>query len=122
MDKMACTMIFVEALGLRPTAEQAPRPINPTPIAAPSAARPTCTLPYKAPVISVSFLRFLVLTNQEREDGGQQHEDQRLHQTYQQFHEVEGDRQQPAETRDHARHDLEHVLAGEDVAVKTEAE
>src|SRR5262249_21933731 len=88
MDRMACTMIFVDALGFRPTADEAPRPINPTPIAAPSAARPTCTLPYNAPVISVSFLRFFVLTNQEREHGREQHEDHRLHQTHQQLHEV----------------------------------
>src|SRR3954470_118923 len=112
MDRIACTMIFVEAFGLRPTADEAPSPINPTPIAAPSAARPTCTLPYK-PVISVSFLRFLVvLTDEEREDGGQQHEDQCLHQTDEQLHEVEGNRQQPAQAGHHARHGFQHVLAG----------
>src|SRR4051794_36381847 len=103
MERIACTMILVEAFGLRPTADEAPRPINPTPIAAPSAARPTCTLPYKAPVISMSFLGFLVvLTDEEREDRGQQHEHQCLHQTDEQLHEVEGDGQQPAEARHHA--------------------
>ena len=142
MARIDCTMIFVEAPGLRPTAVDAPMPIKPTPIAAPSAARPTC----KLPVIALSFRRFglancgrpvrprvrasrmpllrllVVLTDQQREDGGQQHEDQRLHQTDQQLHEIERDRQQPAEARHHRRHRLEHVLAGEDVAVEPEAE
>ena len=64
----------------------------------------------------------LVLADQQREDGGQQHEDHRLDQPHQQFHEVERHRQQPAEARDQRGHRLQHVLAGEDVAVETEAQ
>src|SRR6185436_3061441 len=97
-------MILVDAPGFRPTALDAPMPINPTPIAAPSAARPTCRLP----VIAVSFLcgrrsvrGLLVLADQEREDGGEQHEHHRLYESNEQFHEVERNRQQPSEPRDH---------------------
>src|SRR5438876_12386863 len=45
MARIDCTRILVEAPGLRPTASEAFMPINPTPRAAPSAARPTCRLP-----------------------------------------------------------------------------
>src|SRR4029450_2906576 len=45
MARIDCTMILVDAPGLRPTATDAPCPVNPTPIAAPRAARPTCKLP-----------------------------------------------------------------------------
>ena len=45
MDRIDWTRIFVDATGLRPTASEAFAPIKPTPMAAPSAARPTCILP-----------------------------------------------------------------------------
>ena len=110
-------------------------PINPTPMAAPSAARPTCKLaghrvcPFSSEHQLVRRRQparmrrlFVVLTDQQREDGGQQHEDQRLHQPDQQLHEIERNRQQPAQARNHRGHRLEHVLAGEDVAVEPEAQ
>ena len=64
----------------------------------------------------------VVLTDQQREDGGQQHEDHRLDEPDQQLHEIERDRQQPSQARHDRRHGLEHVLAGEDVAVEPKAE
>src|SRR3954454_19209885 len=102
-------MILVEAPGFRPTAVDAPLPIKPTPIAAPRAARPTVILPVISVVLSsvprsclvtrrsVRHCRYrrrvlLVLTNEEGEHRGQQHEDQRLHQTDEQLHEIEGNR------------------------------
>ena len=45
---------------------------------------------------------FLMLANQQREYGGQQHEDQRLHQTHQQLQKVKRNRQQPTEAREPA--------------------
>ena len=42
MARIAWTKIFVDAPGLRPTASEALTPINPTPTAAPNAAKPTC--------------------------------------------------------------------------------
>src|SRR5688572_392482 len=141
MARIDWTRIFVEAPGLRPTAVEAAMPINPTLIAAPSAANATCTLPVIWVVLSlcrvpqariptsIALLSVrgrmsgvLVLTNQEGEDGGQQHEDHRLHETDQQLHEVERHRQQPAPPRDERSHRLQHVLAGEHVAVETKAE
>src|SRR4029077_1023102 len=116
MARMDWTRTFVEASGFRPTASEAFMPIKPTPMAAPSAARPTV----KFPVIS-SILRFLatpamehgqavkifdsivcdcgpffMLTNQQREDSRQQHEHQGLHQSHQQFQEIKWNRHQPA--------------------------
>src|SRR5947207_15878423 len=107
MARMDWTRIFVEAPGLRPTASEAFIPMKPTPIAAPSAANPTCRFPVipsanigisdiylpffafsAAPAIEHGqaveilvmrgFVPFFVLTNQHREHGGQQHEHQRL--------------------------------------------
>src|SRR6267378_7538714 len=107
MARMDWTRIFVAAPGLRPTASEAFMPMKPTPIAAPSAANPTCRFPVipsanigisdiylpffafsAAPAIehgqAVEILmmrRFLslgVLTNQHREYSGQQHEQERL--------------------------------------------
>src|SRR5688572_27265099 len=104
-------MIFVDAPGFRPTAVAAAPPIRPTPIAAPNAARATCKLPVIGFILSVvgaiapniaavsmSAVRdagpgLLVVADQEREDGGEQHEDQRLHQADQQLHEVKRDGQ-----------------------------
>src|SRR5437868_4127602 len=45
MARIDWTRIFVAAPGLRPTASEAFMPMKPTPRAAPSAARPTCTFP-----------------------------------------------------------------------------
>src|ERR1039457_2468163 len=117
--RIACTRILVEAPGLRPTASEAFMPMNPTPRAAPSAARPTVRfpvipsanmgitisiylsvaqrLPRLNTVKPLKFLNsvrcssrlFVVHANQHRENGGEQHEHQRLDDPHQQFHEVE---------------------------------
>src|SRR5262245_15679667 len=109
---MDWTITLGDASGLRPTASHAFIPISPTAIAAPSAAKPMCRLPL---IVSLPFRRrhsiqhsrrlscansvcsrrrlSLVLTNQEREDGRQQHEDQRLDQAYKQLQEIKRDRQ-----------------------------
>src|SRR6188768_526609 len=110
MARIDWTMIFVDAPGFRPTAVDAPMPINPTPIAVPSAARPTCKLPVICIVLSFvrapaarrryaagdssvrrARRRLFVLTDEQREDCRQQHEHHRLHQADQKLHEVEGD-------------------------------
>src|SRR5579864_6155924 len=54
---------------------------------------------------------FLVLANQHGEDGGEQHEDQGLYETNQQFHEVKGDWQQPTEMGHQLGHGFEHIFA-----------
>ena len=59
---------------------------------------------------------FVVLTNQQREHRRQQHEDQRLYETHQQFHELERNLDQPAKTRNGA-HRFAHRLAGENISV-----
>src|ERR1039457_1990223 len=107
--RIACTRILVEAPGLRPTASEAFMPMNPTPMAAPSAARPTCRLPVtpaaniginissylsidqRLPRLNtVKLLKFIksvrrasrlliVHAHQHREHCRQQHEHQGLH-------------------------------------------
>src|SRR3974377_1486612 len=108
-------MIFVEASGLRPTAFDDPIPINPTPMAGPRAASPTVMLPFiflfslcwpaRARVRAVD-MRYstmpcgscsFTLAHQNRENGTQQHEDQRLHEAHQKFQEVNRHWQQPSE-------------------------
>src|SRR5215467_6796559 len=59
MARIDWTNIFVEAPGLRPTASEAFMPMNPTPSAAPSAARPTCVFPVISANIGVSVISFL---------------------------------------------------------------
>src|SRR5512135_1122788 len=133
MARIDWTRIFVDAPGLRPTASEAFMPMRPTAMAAPNAARPTWRLPIIAflpafpcevrpSIVSGRLAFFLVLADQQREDGGQQHEDEGLDEAHQELHEVERDREQPAEAGDEPPHRLEHGLAGEDVAVETEAQ
>src|SRR5256885_15333688 len=103
------TKTLVEAPGLRPTASAPFIPMKPTPIAAPSAARPTCRLPLISANIGVNivflsllsqrlprlntvkppkfhnllmrpFVSFFMLANQQRENGRQEHEHERLNQ------------------------------------------
>src|SRR5262245_11797553 len=45
MDRMDWTRTLVDEPGLRPTTSEAFMPIRPTAIAAPKAAKPTCTFP-----------------------------------------------------------------------------
>src|SRR5215472_8384612 len=63
MARMDWTRIFVAAPGLRPTASEAFMPMNPTPSAAPSAAKPTWRFPLISAnsgicVIYVAFLAY----------------------------------------------------------------
>src|ERR1035438_2563425 len=113
--RIACTRILVEAPGLRPTASEAFMPMNPTPMAAPSAAKPTCRLPVtpsaniginissylslaqRLPRLNtVKPLKFIksvgrasrllvVHAHQHGEHRRQQHEHQRLHNSHQQL-------------------------------------
>ncbi len=117
----------MDAPGLRPTASEAFMPINPTPTPRPTRPDHVrfppnprqygfiiSSFPFfafsPAPAIEHGKLtkslfssgfcrrrRFLVLTNQQREHGAQQHENQRLHQAHQQFQEIKRNGQQPAE-------------------------
>src|SRR5690242_19159406 len=116
MARMDWTNIFVEAPGLRPTASEAFIPMKPTPMAAPSAAKPTCVFPVISANIGVSVISFLsffsaapaiehgqaveivssvrcrwcllVLAHQQCEYRREQHEHQRLDKSHQQFHEI----------------------------------
>src|SRR5215469_6803289 len=103
MARMDWTRTFVEASGLRPTASEAFIPIKPTPMAAPSAARPTVKFPDiylfvpfltvravehgRAAELCYSNLRgrrpFFTLANQQGEHGGQQHKHHGLDQPHQ---------------------------------------
>src|ERR1051326_124288 len=156
--KMACTRIFCDAPGFRTTASEAFMPMKPTPIAAPSAANPTCRLPVisantgirdiyvylsllsqrlprlntvKPPKFSMvgSFVPFLVLANQHGENRRQQHEHERLNDSYEQFHEIKRHRNDHARERFRPRrlfyqigHRFQHVFAGENISIKPKAE
>src|SRR4051794_25579096 len=123
MARIDCTRILVAAPGLRPTAVAAAPPIRPTPMAEPSAARPTWMLPIMSSCLSLTADRrpvgrdrssdlsksfgvhgggcfLLVLTDEEGEDGGEEHEHEGLDDAHEELHEVEGDGEQPAEPRD----------------------
>src|ERR1017187_252106 len=149
--RIACTRTLVEEPGLRPTASEAFMPMKPTPMAAPSAARPTCRLPV-TPSANIginisSYLSiaqrlprlntvkplkltksvgasglFVVHAHQHREHRRQQHEHQGLHNPNQQFHEIKRNRHQPAEPGDQFPHRCQHVLPGKDITVQTEAQ
>src|SRR5215813_9210273 len=117
MARIDWTRTLVDASGLRPTASDALMPIRPTAMAAPRAAKPTCKFPLivifpfsatpafllsQPPNVISSFVRGrcllgLVLANQQREDGRQQHEDQSLDQANEQLQKIKGDWQQPAQ-------------------------
>src|SRR5207249_1110955 len=67
--------------------------------------------------------RFLImLTNQHREHGRKKHKHERLDETYQQFHKIKRNRQQPAEMRHEPRHLFEHFLASENISIEPEAQ
>ena len=146
MARMDWTRIFVAAPGLRPTASEAFMPIKPTAngrakrrqtnvqasqsyqyLPFLSARRLPRSNTVEPPKIRHSIVRArgsfsLMLTNQQSEDRGQQHEDQRLNQTHQQFQEVERNRQQPAEAGNQRGHGFQHVFPGKDVAVETKTQ
>src|SRR5437899_2459269 len=73
MARIDWTRIFVAAPGLRPTASDAFMPINPTPMAAPSAAKPTWTFPLSSANIGINdiftFLSFCGSTAPAIEHG-----------------------------------------------------
>src|SRR6516162_10170789 len=123
MARIDWTKIGVAAPGLRPTAIEAARPIKPTPMAEPNAAKPICMLPTILLLLSFpaatavedfthkKFLLmgarrsfFLVLAHQQGEDRAQQHEDRRLHQADEQFQEIKRNRQEPPAAGDHPGH------------------
>src|SRR5258705_3231617 len=141
MARIDWTSTFVDASGLRPTASAALIPIMPTAIAAPNAARPTVKFPFISIVLSerttiqsrqaaliivlfVCRLRLLTfgLANQKCEHRSQQHEDQRLDHTNKQLQKIERYRQQPAQAWYQIGHRVQHVLAGECIAVETETQ
>src|SRR5262249_39163845 len=150
MARMDWTRTFVEASGLRPTASEAFMPIRPTPMAAPSAARPTCRLPLisaRGSDILVLFyylftgpgdqtranrrrtsfvhgrgLLFLLLTHQQREDSRQQHENHRLDETHDELQEIKWNREQPAQARDESGHRFQHGFPSKIIAVQTKTE
>src|SRR3954471_5158506 len=65
--------------------------------------------------------RFM-LRNEEREDGGQEHENERLNEANQQLQKVKWNRNQPGERRNHVAHRLEHGLTGVNVSEQSKAE
>src|SRR6267154_1551513 len=67
------------------------------------------------------FVAFFVLADEHGEHGGQQHENQRLNKSDEQFHEVKWNGRQPAKARDEFGHGFQHVFAGENISVKPEA-
>src|SRR4051812_20030560 len=63
-----------------------------------------------------------VLRNEEREDGGQEHEDQRLNEADEQLQKVKWNGNQPGERRNHMAHRLEHRFTGINISEQPEAE
>src|SRR5712671_4814705 len=68
------------------------------------------------------FVPFLVRTNEHREYRGQQHENERLDETNEQFHEIKWDWQQPVQPGNQGGHGLEHIFARENIPVEPEAQ
>src|SRR5438552_18797281 len=135
MARIDWTITCVADPGFRPTASAALAPIQPTAKAAPRAAIPTCRFPLMClsrpflvahpcvlgSIVPVRRSFLVMLTDQEREDGGQQCEHQRLHPTNQELQEVKWDLYEPADVGNPG-HRLQHRLPGKDVAVETIAE
>src|SRR4249920_3753460 len=109
MARIDWTRIGVAAPGLRPTASDAFMPMMPTAMAAPNAANAMCRLPVMfscpsfrgssrsrpgvdPPSLISSVVRggsfFVMLANEQREHGGQQHEHQRLDHADQQLQKI----------------------------------
>src|SRR4029450_4629837 len=101
--RIDCTMILVDAPGLRPTATAAAAPMRTTASAEPIAASPARILPVisirpfeiasvrpnAVPLSGRGGCRLIVLADEEGKHGGEQHEHQRLHQPHQQLEKVE---------------------------------
>src|SRR5688500_4082824 len=70
------------------------------------------------------LMAFFMRANQQREDGRQEHEYERLNQTNQNFQKVKRNRNDNASqpTRHEASHRFQHVFTGENIAVQTEAQ
>ena len=60
----------------------------------------------------------VMLADQHCEDRSEQHEDQRLYEPHQHFHELKRNGNQPAETRDEKGHRFQQVFARIDVPVE----
>src|SRR5947207_7004455 len=131
MARIDWTRICVEAPGLRPTASEADMPIKPTcmfpimwfllPFPAATAVE-YVQAAEKSSSVCARRSFFLRRTHQQSEDRAQQHEDQRLHQTHQHFHEIKRNRQVPPEAGDYLGHGFQHVFPGKDVAVETKTQ
>src|ERR1700730_15249352 len=65
--------------------------------------------------------RFM-LRNQKREDGGQQHKNQRLHDSHEYLHKIKRNRDEPGQRGYHRRHCFQHVLARVNISEKSKAE
>ena len=63
-----------------------------------------------------------VLRNEERKDRGQEHKDERLHKSDEQFQKIKWYRDQPRERRHDVTHRFEHDFASEDVSEQPKAE
>src|SRR5438874_2179770 len=67
------------------------------------------------------FVSRLMLCNQKREDGRQQHKNERLHNAHEYFHEIEGKRQERRKPRVHGRHRLQNAFPRVNISKKPEA-
>src|SRR6266487_4194247 len=63
-----------------------------------------------------------VLRDQKSKNGRQQHEDQRLHNSYEDFQKIKGDRNQPGKQRHHVRHCLQNTFARVNVSKKSKTQ
>src|SRR6185369_5027733 len=63
-----------------------------------------------------------MLTNQQGENGGEEHKNQGLDEAHEQLEKIERDRQQPPEAGDQFAHGLQHVLSRENVSIEAEAQ
>src|SRR6476660_392696 len=65
---------------------------------------------------------FLVLTDQQSENRSEEHENEGLDETDEQFEKVKRDWQEPTETGDQFAHRFEHIFAGENISIEKEAD
>src|SRR5438552_588870 len=68
------------------------------------------------------FVPWLMLRDQKRENRGQQHKNQRLHDPHQYLHEVKRNRNQPGKRGHHGRHRFQNAFACVNVSEKPKAE
>src|SRR6266478_2565893 len=68
------------------------------------------------------FVPWLMLRDQKRENRGQQHKNQRLHDPHQYLHEIKRNRNQPGKRGHHGRHRFQNAFACVNVSKKPKAE